>query len=36
MIKFASLELWEMIWEEEEGLEEARPVRNNISGPELR
>lgn len=36
MIKFASLELWKVSWEEEEGQEEGRPVRNNISGPELR
>ena len=33
VIRFALLELWEMDWEEEERLEEGRPVRNTISGP---
>lgn len=28
--------MWKMDWEEEEGLEEGRLVRNKISGLELR
>lgn len=34
MIRFAYLELWKTDWEEEKDLEEGRPIRNNISGPE--